>query len=38
MLSTAHAKLIQMVHDSTYFIDMVDLCATFDEESKSKYT
>ena len=37
MPSTANAKLIQMVDDPKYFIDMVELCATLEDKIKSKY-
>ncbi len=37
MPSTANAKLIQMVDDPKFFIDMVELCATLDEKTKTKY-
>lgn len=37
MPSTANAKLIQMVDDPKYFIDMVELCGTLDEKVKAKY-
>ncbi len=37
MPSIANAKLIQMVDDPKYFIDMVELCGTFDEKIKQKY-
>jgi hypothetical protein len=33
----ANARLIQMVDDPTFFIEMVELCTTIDEESKVKY-
>jgi len=38
MPSTANAKLIQMVDDPKFFIDMVELCATIDYKKKAKYT
>lgn len=37
MPSIANAKLIQMVDDPKFFIDMVELCATLEEKSKTKY-
>jgi len=37
MPSIANAKLIQMVDDPKYFIDMVELCSTLDEKLKAKY-
>jgi putative zinc finger/helix-turn-helix YgiT family protein len=37
MPSIANAKLIQMVDDPKYFIDMVELCGTLDEKIKQKY-
>lgn len=37
MPSIANAKLIQMVDDSKYFIDMVELCGTLEEKVKAKY-
>ncbi|MFA7380933.1 MAG: type II TA system antitoxin MqsA family protein [Bacteroidia bacterium] len=37
MPSAANAKLIQMVDDPKYFIDMVELCATLDDKTKAKY-
>lgn len=35
--SIANAKLIQMIDDPKYFIDMVELCATIDEKTQRKY-
>ena len=37
MPSIANAKLIQMVDDPKYFIDMVELCGTLDEKVKVKH-
>ncbi|MFW5804229.1 MAG: type II toxin-antitoxin system antitoxin SocA domain-containing protein [bacterium] len=37
MPSIANAKLIQMVDDPKYFINMVELCGTLDEKVKIKY-
>lgn len=37
MPSVANAKLIQMMDDPRKFIDMVELCGTLDEKTKSKY-
>ncbi|MFZ1749425.1 MAG: type II TA system antitoxin MqsA family protein [Saprospiraceae bacterium] len=37
MPSVANAKLIQMVDDPKFFIDMVELCATLDDKAKAKY-
>ncbi|HAJ99363.1 MAG TPA: DNA-binding protein [Bacteroidales bacterium] len=37
MPSVANAKLIQMVYDPKYFMDMVGLCATLDDKAKLKY-
>ncbi|TAE79388.1 MAG: DUF4065 domain-containing protein [Bacteroidetes bacterium] len=37
MPSVANAKLIQMVDDPTIFIDMVRLCATLDDKTKTKH-
>lgn len=37
MPSIANAKLVQMVDDPDYFIDMVQLCATLEEKAKTKY-
>lgn len=37
MPSIANAKLIQMVDDPKYFINMVELCGTLDEKVKVKY-
>jgi putative zinc finger/helix-turn-helix YgiT family protein len=37
MPSTANGKLIQMVDDPKKFIDMVELCGTWDEKLKTKY-
>ncbi|HBZ25660.1 MAG TPA: DNA-binding protein [Rikenellaceae bacterium] len=37
MPSIANAKLIQMVDDPKYYIDMVELCGTLDEKIKQKY-
>lgn len=36
MPSVANAKLIQMVDEPNRFIDMIELCGTLDEKSKSK--
>lgn len=36
MPSVANAKLIQMVDDPKKFMDMVELCGTFDENTKTK--
>ncbi|TDG35236.1 DUF4065 domain-containing protein [Pedobacter changchengzhani] len=35
--SIANAKLIQMVDVPKFFIDMVELCATLEEKTKTKY-
>jgi putative zinc finger/helix-turn-helix YgiT family protein len=35
--NSANAKLIQMVADPKYFINMVELCATLDDRTKEKY-
>lgn len=37
MPSIANAKLIQMIVDPKKFIDMVELCGTMDEKTKSRY-
>lgn len=37
MPSVANAKLIQMVNDPKKFIDMLELCGTLDDKSKTKY-
>lgn len=37
MPSIANAKMIQMVDDPKFFIDMVELCATLDDKAKTKY-
>ncbi len=37
MPSIANAKLIQMVDDPSYFLDMVELCGTLDNEVKPKF-
>ncbi len=37
MPSIANAKLIQMVDDPKFFIDMVDLCGTIEKKGKEKY-
>lgn len=37
MPSIANAKLVQMVDDPKFFIDMVALCATIDDKAKAKY-
>jgi len=37
MPSIANAKLIQMVDDPKFFIDMVELSATIDDKAKAKY-
>lgn len=37
MPSVANAKLIQMLGDPKYYIDMVELCGTLDEKVKEKY-
>ena len=37
MPSVANAKLIQMMDDPKFFIDMVELCGTLDEKVKEKY-
>ncbi|MBP1672883.1 MAG: hypothetical protein H6Q25_698 [Bacteroidetes bacterium] len=37
MPSIANAKLIQMMDDPKFFIDMVELCGTLDEKIKEKY-
>ncbi len=37
MPSIANAKLIQMVDDPKYFIDMVELCGTLDEKVKVRH-
>ena len=37
MPSIANAKLIQMVHDPKFFIDMVELSATLDDKTKTRY-
>ena len=37
MPSIANAKLIHMVDDPKYFIDMVELCASLDDKSRLKY-
>lgn len=37
MPSIANAKLIQMIGDPKYFIDMVELCGTLNEKLKTKY-
>ena len=37
MPSIANAKLVQMVDDPKFFIDMVELCATIDDKAKAKY-
>ncbi len=37
MPSIANAKLIQMINDPEYFIDMVKLCATIEDKNKAKY-
>lgn len=37
MPSIANAKLIQMIDDPKFFIDMVALCATLDDKAKAKY-
>jgi putative zinc finger/helix-turn-helix YgiT family protein len=37
MPSIANAKLIQMIDDPKFFIDMVELCATIEDKVKAKY-
>lgn len=37
MPSIANAKLIQMVNGPNFFIDMVELCASIEEKTKTKY-
>lgn len=37
MPSIANAKLIQMVDDPKFFMDMVALCGSIDEKAKAKY-
>ena len=37
MPSIANAKLIQMIDDPKFFIDMVELCATLEDKTKAKY-
>lgn len=37
MPSIANAKLIQMVADPKYFINLVDLCGTLNDQVKAKY-
>lgn len=37
MPSIANAKLIQMVDEPKFFINMVDLCGTIEEKTKGKY-
>ncbi|MET4082851.1 putative zinc finger/helix-turn-helix YgiT family protein [Pedobacter sp. UYP30] len=37
MPSIANGKLIQMVNEPKFFIDMVELCATIDDKAKTKY-
>lgn len=37
MPSTANAKLIQMLNDPKYFINMAELCSTLDDKTKAKY-
>ncbi|MCC5938303.1 MAG: DUF4065 domain-containing protein [Lunatimonas sp.] len=37
MPSVANAKLIQMVDEPKIFIEMVELCATLDENTRNKY-
>src|SRR5690606_12157454 len=37
MPSASNAKLIQMVEDPKKFIEMVELCVTLDEKTKSKF-
>lgn len=37
MPSTSNAKLIQMMEDPKKFIEMVELCGTLDEKTKSKF-
>lgn len=37
MPSVANAKLIQMMDDPKFFIDMVELCGTLDEKVKEKF-
>jgi putative zinc finger/helix-turn-helix YgiT family protein len=37
MPSIANAKLIQMIDDPKFFIDMVELCATIEEKARAKY-
>lgn len=38
MPSVANAKLIQMANDPKRFMDMVELCSTIDEKTKTKVT